>query len=67
VRSTVVPHPSGGCDELPWASFVNAVLGDAKDGAVEWNGMYAYVYYWLVVWNMNFMTFHILRIIIPTD
>ena len=22
---------------------------------------------WLVVWNMNFMTFHILGIIIPTD
>ena len=23
--------------------------------------------HWLVVWNMNFMTFHILGIIIPTD
>jgi len=23
--------------------------------------------FWLVVWNMNFMTFHILGIIIPTD
>ena len=23
--------------------------------------------YWLVVWNMNFMTFHILGIVIPTD
>ena len=23
--------------------------------------------YWLVVWNMNFMTFHRLGIIIPTD
>ena len=22
---------------------------------------------WLVVWNMNFMTFHILGIMIPTD
>ena len=22
---------------------------------------------WLVVWNINFMTFHILGIIIPTD
>jgi len=22
---------------------------------------------WLVVWNMNFMTFHILEIVIPTD
>ena len=26
-----------------------------------------WVIYWLVVWNMNFMTFHILGIIIPTD
>ena len=24
-------------------------------------------HHWLVVWNMNFMTFHILGIIIPTD
>ena len=23
--------------------------------------------YWLVVWNMKFMTFHMLGIIIPTD
>ena len=28
---------------------------------------YQRVYIWLVVWNMNFMTFHILGIIIPTD
>ena len=26
-----------------------------------------YIYSWLVVWNMNFMTFHILGIVIPTD
>ena len=26
-----------------------------------------YTMIWLVVWNMNFMTFHILGIIIPTD
>ena len=25
------------------------------------------IYYCLVVWNMNFVTFHILGIIIPTD
>ena len=23
--------------------------------------------YWLVLWNMNFMTFHMLGIVIPTD
>ena len=23
--------------------------------------------HWLVVWNMNFMTFHILGIVVPTD
>ena len=26
-----------------------------------------YIYIWLVVWNMNFMTFHILGRITPTD
>jgi hypothetical protein len=25
------------------------------------------IYNWLVVWNMNFMTFHILGIVTPTD
>jgi len=24
-------------------------------------------YFWLVLWNMAFMTFHILGIILPTD
>ena len=31
-----------------------------------WNTIYIYIY-WLVVRNMNFMPFHILGIIIPTD
>ena len=31
----------------------------------NWN-ICVYIY-WLVVWNMNFMTFHILVIIVPTD
>ena len=35
------------------------------------NAMYIYIYLilyiWLVVWNMNFITVHILGIIIPTD
>ena len=35
------------------------------DGMLNWN-ICAYIY-WLVVWNMNFMTFHILIIIVPTD
>ena len=29
--------------------------------------VYIYIYIWLVVWNMNFMTFHILGRITPTD
>ena len=28
---------------------------------------FLWIYNWLVVWNMNFMTFHILGIVIPTD
>ena len=35
------------------------------------NGDFIYIYiyiYWLVVWNMNFMTFHSVgNVIIPTD
>ena len=33
----------------------------------ERTGEWGYIYIYLVVWNMNFMTFHILGIMIPTD
>jgi hypothetical protein len=31
------------------------------------NGQEVCLFIWLVVWNMAFMTFHILGIIIPSD
>ena len=36
-------------------------------GSIMMRGIHYNNYNWLVVWNMNLMTFHILGIIIPTD
>ena len=46
----------------PWFAY-----GRTKKNMDMIEKLYIYIYSWLVVWNMNLMTFHILGITIPTD
>jgi hypothetical protein len=72
-----MPHPRGlkGCAFFA-SSEVKTLTGDGGgaggEGDVEFvghqkMGIKTAVTIWLVVWNMNFMNFHILGIVIPTD
>ena len=49
-------------DYQPWE--ILALNGLFFEHGISW---VLFNQHWLVVWNMNFMTFHILGIIIPTD
>ena len=54
-----------------WANGHWQFFHGSLSGIVQWSHVTdcyrGYIICWLVVWNMNFMTFHILGIMIPTD
>ena len=67
VKTGAEPHKKEGALRLIVMTEGNGHHFENK--SAEWidlkkPGQYVY---WLVVWNMDFMTFHILGIIIPTD
>jgi hypothetical protein len=65
-------------DEVPLSEWIDRRIGgeapatvpnvpNVSEMAVEFVSIWQTYQNCLVVWNMNFMTFHILGIIIPTD